>query len=129
MSRFILTLAPLALLAACATPQERCIKQGASEETQLINRITETEGNIARGYAIHRQTVPETVFYTCDRVKDGKIIGRYPCPETYYRTVETPVAIDIAEERRKLKTLKEVLPAASRRAAEAADQCRILHPT
>jgi len=128
MSRLLLTLPCLALLAACATPQERCIRQGASEQTRLLNEVKETEANIARGYAIHRQTVPETVFYTCRRVRDGEVVGYYPCPETYYRTIETPVAIDVAEERKRLRGLKDALPGASTRAAEAAAQCRILHP-
>jgi len=128
MSRFFLALPALALIAACATPQERCIRQGAAEQTRLLNEIKETENNISRGYAIHRQTVPETVFYTCRRVRDGKVVGYYPCPETYYRTIETPVAIDVAEERKKLRGLKDALPSACTRAAEAAAQCRILHP-
>lgn len=128
MSRFSLALPALVLLSACATPQERCIRTGASEQSRLLAEIKEAEGNIARGYAIHRQTVPETIFHTCQRVSDGKVVGYYPCPETYYRTVETPVAIDISEERRKLTGLKDALPAAARRAEEAAAQCRILHP-
>lgn len=128
MFRLSLTLPALAVLAACATPQERCIREGASEQTQLQRQITESEGNIARGYAIHRQTVPETVFHSCRRVKDGKVVGYYPCPETYYRTIETPVSIDTDDERRKLRRLKDALPAAQKRAAEAAAQCRVLYP-
>ena len=128
MFRVSLTLSALAVLAACATPQERCIRKGASEQTQLLNKIKETEANITRGYAIHRQTVPETVFYSCRRVNDGKVVGYYPCPETYYRTIETPVSIDVKEERKKLRRLQDALPAAQSRAAEAAAQCRVLYP-
>ena len=128
MLRASLALSTLALLAACATPQERCIRQGASEQTRLVNEVRETEANISRGYAIHRQTVPETIFHTCRRIRDGKVVGYYPCPETYYRTVETPVSINIGEERKKLRGLKDALPGASKRASEAAAQCRIQYP-
>ena len=129
MSRFILPLlTALALLAACATPQERCIRQGATEQTRLLGEIKVTEGNIARGYAIHRQTLPETVFYRCRRIHDGKVVGYYPCPETIYRTIETPVPIVVAEERKKLRGLKDALPGAQDRAAEAAAQCRLHYP-
>ncbi len=120
---------PLFLLTACATPQERCIREGAAEETRLRAQITEAEGNIERGYAIHRQIVPETVFHTCQRVRDGKIIGYYPCPETYYRAVETPVAIQVSEERKKLATLKSALPGAVRRSEDKAAQCRAVYPS
>lgn len=128
MLRAPLALSALALLAACATPQERCIRQGASEQTRIVNEISETEANISRGYAIHRQTIPETIFHTCRRVSDGKVVGYSPCPETYYRTLETPVSINIGEERKKLRGLKDALPAASKRARDAAAQCRIQYP-
>ncbi len=128
MSRLFRTLPLLALVAACATPQERCIRQGATEQTRLLNEIKVSEGNIARGYAIHRQTVPETYFYSCRQVRDGVVVGYYPCPETYYRTIETPVPIDVDEERKKLRGLKDALPGAQRRAQDAAAQCRLQFP-
>ena len=128
MPRLLLSLSILALLTACATPQQRCIREGSAAQNRLVKEITETEANIARGYAIHRQTVPETIFHTCRRVRDGTVVGYYPCPETYYRTIETPVAIEVSEERKKLIGLKDALPGAQRRAEEATAQCRIQFP-
>ncbi|NIZ15577.1 hypothetical protein HCZ87_19665 [Phaeobacter sp. HF9A] len=128
MPRAVLLLPALAVLAACATPQERCIREGAREQARLLEEIKTAEGNIARGYAIHRQTVPEIVYQSCPRLHDGKVVGYYPCPETYYRTIETPVSINIGEERKKLRGLKDALPGAQRRAQETAAQCRADFP-
>ena len=54
------TLALLALplvLAACGTPQERCISQNTSEFRTVSRLLAEVEGNLARGYAWEERQV------------------------------------------------------------------------
>lgn len=123
MKKFII-LAALLTLAACATPREQCISGARAEQSAIVARIQIAEGNIARGFAIHHQRVPYTYAGIC---YDG-VGGSYSCPRTGVRTSETPVAIDVAEERRKLAGLKRQLPAATARADAAAAQCRMTHP-
>ncbi len=118
------TLPALALLAACATPQEQCINTAAEPARALQQKITELEGNVSRGYAIHRQREPYTRATICyDKNKKP-----FSCLEDATRWVETPVTIDIADQRRQLANLKRRLPAALRDAQRGADTCRSLYP-
>lgn len=113
-------IAALLTLTACATPQERCISSARSEQNGITRQINKIETNIARGYAIHEQTVPYTFIATC--LDEASV--EYSCEKNGTRIEETPVTIDIAEERRKLIPLQRRL--ASIRASTAADvaQCR-----
>jgi len=117
-------LAACLVITACSTPQEQCISRASAEYRSLQSKIATAQGNIDRGYAIHRQTVPYTVPAVCTN-KQGK---KYPCPRTEYRTEETPVSIDIREERRKIAAFKARLPAALRLAEAGAKQCRVAYP-
>ncbi|MCH2068960.1 MAG: hypothetical protein MK208_17115 [Shimia sp.] len=114
----------LTLLTACATPLERCISTAQSEVATLRRAITTAEDNITLGYAIHRSSESYTYYDTCYDKKDRP----YSCPETRYRTVETPVEIDVAQQRQRLKALRRDLPAAEDRARMQAQHCTALHP-
>ncbi len=111
-------------LAACATPRERCVADANRTYDDTLKLLAVTEGNIARGYAVHRQQVPYQVTETCHDSKDRP----YACTETRYRTQETPVSIDVAEERRKRAALQASLPGLRANAAERAAQCAVLYP-
>lgn len=114
----------LALIAACATPQEQCINSASNEVRSMQSLISTTQGNIARGYAIHRSQQSYEVANICYN-KDKK---PYTCYDTQYRTVETPVGIDVVEERRKLVNLKKRLPAAARKMNAGVASCRVQYP-
>lgn len=119
-----LALLGLATLTACATPLEQCIS-AANQNVRAINAgIATAEGNISRGYAIHENTEQYISYGTC-----YNSLGQpYVCPETAYRTVETPVAIDVAEQRKRRDELRKLLPEAEERARRATAQCYQLHP-
>ena len=114
----------LAILAACATPQEQCINTASNEVRSIRKGISTAQGNVARGYAIYRSTqsyqVPD-ICYDSDEKP-------YRCFETEYRTIETPVTINVAEERRKLANLKKRLPAAMRQMNAGVASCRTQFP-
>lgn len=114
----------LALIAACATPQEQCINTASNEVRGMQKLISTTQGNISRGYAIHKHTETYQVPDICyDASKKP-----YRCFETEYRTIKTPVSIDVAEERRKLANLKKRLPAAARKMNAGVANCRVQFP-
>ena len=117
-------LTALALLAACATPQEQCINTAANEVGTLRNNIVTLNGNISRGYAIHHSQEQYEVADICYD-KDKK---PYTCHHTAYRSVETPVTIDVADQRRKLAELKRRLPAATQRMNQGIAACRATYP-
>lgn len=119
-------LAALALLlftAACS-PLEQCLMEAGTEVRRLERQIRETRGNVERGYAIHRQTVPVRILGTClDANKQP-----YPCEQIDYEEIETPVSIDIDAERRKLADQERRLTGALSRREAALAQCRATYP-
>ena len=107
-------------LAWCLSPLERCISQANRPAVATASAITETQGNIARGYAIHTQTVPYPIMYFCTPPGERA----HYCTRQGYRTVETPVAINIDQERRKLASLRKILTRQKTEAQRATAQCR-----
>jgi hypothetical protein len=118
-----------ALVAGCATPKQQCMSD-ATQELRSVERALDTaKGNIARGYAVHTQRVPYTVANICYRTHPRTHAAiPYSCPSTYYRTQTTPVAIDVAEERRKAEDLQRRLPQLRERANAAVRQCNAQFP-
>ena len=108
------------LLAGCLSPLERCIAQANRPAVATASAITEMQGNIARCYAIHTQTVPYPIMYFCTPPGERA----HYCTRQGYRTVETPVAINIDQERRKLASLRKILTRQKTEAQRATAQCR-----
>lgn len=102
-----LAILPLLLLAACATPRQQC-EQAATRDYRIVTHlIEETRQNIARGYAIRsEQRVSPTLSFCAGGIHDDHFGASY-CSDVATYTVERPVAIDPAAERRKLRTLLE----------------------
>lgn len=114
----------LLTLSACSTPLERCISKARSDVHRTEREISRTEANIRRGYALHYQSVPYTWFGQCETT-EGEI---YACPQTRFRQVSIPVAIDVAAEERKLAHARELLAKQRVDAGPAVTECRALHP-
>ncbi|MGG7644882.1 hypothetical protein ACQ5SP_08775 [Rhodovulum sp. YNF3179] len=128
MTRFAL-LSLLLVLAACATPLERCVTQATRELRTVEGLIAETEANIARGYAIEEERVPYSYFTWCARGdvdEDGS--GLVWCRQTDFRLREKPVAIDMQAERRKLADLEEKRRDLAAAAAAEIRRCRAAYP-
>ncbi|MEM1066425.1 MAG: hypothetical protein AAF771_00020 [Pseudomonadota bacterium] len=106
MSRLSIRSLPLvavATLVACASPQERCV-MNATEDLRVVNAlIDETEANIDRGYAIEEELEPRVGLNVCT----GRRGSFAFCTGTDFDTRERPVALDLAEEERKLASLIE----------------------
>ncbi|ARO14050.1 hypothetical protein BVG79_00698 [Ketogulonicigenium robustum] len=119
---------PLVLLAACQTPREACISD-ASGNLPTINRlITETEGNLARGYAIGTREDVEIERDYCERtLQDGTVV-QVRCDRA--RTVErrVPVAINLYAEQAKLDSLYERRNDLQARIAPAIQACVAAYP-
>ena len=89
-------------LGACATPQAQCIARETAEYRAVSKQIRELEETVARGYALHRQSIPYTETRIC-RPKDKPA---FACPRTRFHTIETPVSVDMGDARKKLSRLK-----------------------
>jgi len=117
-------LVPALTLIGCATPQEQCINNATSHYRAVISEIADSQRNISRGYAVHTQSVPYVVQNICYNAYGYP----YSCSQTLYRTQETPVAIDVVQERRKVAEYQRALPEIEATANNGASQCRLLHP-
>ncbi|NYS25610.1 hypothetical protein HUK65_11465 [Rhodobacteraceae bacterium 2376] len=117
----LILLLPLAalILGACASPRERCLRAATNELQVLDGLIAETEGNIARGYAITREVDTRTVVELCAWPREDTLF----CTRQEAFTRDRPQAVDMAAERRKLEDLRIRRASEARRAAAAQAVC------
>ena len=126
--RTALLILPLAALAACATPREQCISDANRETRVLRALIAETEGNLARGYALETQQEVRTVRTTCQgRNEDGSTFV-FPCDEVQTFDRNVPVAIDLNAEQAKLNSLRQRLTTEQAAANSTVAQCIATYP-
>lgn len=132
MTRKLVLLLPLALLAACGTPQERCIRGNTREYRALSSLLAETEANLARGYAWEEREVMRTRVDFCRRPvrdEDGNVrMVTYSCWRDVIDTERYRVPIDPAAERRSRDYLAQKLERESARAKQVVSQCRAAYP-
>lgn len=116
----------LALLAACGTPQEQCIRSATREIRTLDRLIAEQQATLARGYAYETREVMYYEWQLCDDWIAGT--PRRMCYEPEWQTVKEPVAIDPAAEQRKLDGLLARRKALAIEAAPALAACKAKFP-
>ncbi|MEI4471030.1 hypothetical protein [Frigidibacter sp. MR17.24] len=107
--RVIAVLAPLALLAACATPPPECRTDTVTRLRSLDALIAETEGNLDRGFARgDGATAAGPRISTGVCLGSGGRIGMSVCSSGGTGRVPErgPRAIDPAAERAKLESLR-----------------------
>lgn len=122
-------LSAVVMLTGCATPKQQCISQATQELRSTENALETAQANVARGYAVHTQRVPYTVSTICYRTHPGTHAAiPYSCPTTQFRTQTTPVAIDVAEERRKIEEFQRLLPQLRDVADVGVGQCNAQFP-
>ncbi len=114
------------LLAGCATPREACIDT-VSEDLRVVRAlIADTEATLERGYAI--QTEERLVTYSTFCVGAHGDVGIVFCDRIQPVRSKKPVAVDLDEERRKLRSLKRKEVELSRKTAAAIAQCEAQYP-
>jgi len=126
--RSLFALAPFALLAACATPQQQCLNNVTQELRVNAYLIAQTQGNLKRGYAIDREQRVSRGFDMCrERDSDGVVSTRL-CRTTQVRDVNVPQAINLDVERDTLDQLLARQAVLQKQASAATAQCRALYP-
>lgn len=122
---------PLAL-AACGTPQDRCISRNTGEYRTVSRLLAEVEGNLARGYAWEERQVVRDRLTQCRAVhRDRKGNARVtyePCWRDYVETERYRVPIDPAAEARKRDGLAARKAALADRAAAYVAACKTAFP-
>ncbi|ETX14575.1 hypothetical protein OCH239_02695 [Roseivivax halodurans JCM 10272] len=110
----------LALLAACATPLERCVSQARASLTAAESELRELEQILARGYAIEYRTRSYPVFVTC---VDGDG-DPYPCVRERTQRVPKRVPVNLVRVAQRADEIRARLPALQTSADTGAAQCR-----
>lgn len=147
---------PLALvtvalgLAACSTPQQRCISDATRDLNVVNGLITRIEGDLARGYGLADKQVVSTVWRPCHFYRPPMplpppgpgpgpgghrpppppmpFMGPDMCTDDVVQTVQVPVAIDVQAERQQLAELRRKQAELSRAAGPAVAQCKAQYP-
>lgn len=104
----------LIVLAACGAPltkEQICQRDrdnyGNGQLGSLQRQVWEIQASLDRGYRLVSSTQPTTRMGTCSTNTPGYAPIYYRCQRNSSMTVETPVSIDYAEERRKLAYYKK----------------------
>ncbi|MBU3030336.1 hypothetical protein [Paracoccus marinaquae] len=130
-SALVLLALPL-VLAACGTPQQRCIRDNTGEYRAVSRLLAEVEGNLARGYAWGERAVESDRLVQCRRAYtdgDGNVVVYYdPCFVDTVEIVPYRIPIDPAAETRKRDFLAERRAALSGKAAQAVEACKAAYP-
>ncbi|MFQ3252850.1 MAG: hypothetical protein ACI9U6_001137 [Loktanella salsilacus] len=126
--RYLLPLAPLALLAACATPQQQCLNNVSEPLRVNAFLIAQTQANLDRGFAVDQQQRVSRGFDMCrQRDRDGNVSTTL-CPTTRVKTVNVPQAINMDVERGTLDQLLARQAILEKQASAATNQCRLMYP-
>ena len=120
----------LLALMACATPQERCITNAAPDLPVLDALITETQGNLARGYAYADVVVETPAWVNCGDWLTNSTGAVRPklCMGSTLTTMRKAVAIDLAAEADKLASMQARRAAIEAQAQPAFAQCQAQFP-
>lgn len=128
----LLALMPVLIVAACGTPQDRCISRNTREYRTISSLLAEVEGNLARGYAWEERTVTRMEWDDCGYAyRDGDGIRRFgtrSCMRDVVDTERYRVPIDPAAEKRKRDNLLARKKALSSQAMSAVNACKAAYP-
>ncbi|RRH77999.1 hypothetical protein [Falsigemmobacter faecalis] len=120
-----------ALLAACGTPQERCIRSGTEDLRTLNSLIAESEATLSRGYALVEVETTRMSWENCGWHRPRKE-GEAPQPRMCWRPVpdtETrPVSVNLDAERAKLVSMQRKHRSLQAGAAPVIAACKAQFP-
>lgn len=129
--RAIPILATLALLSACGTPQEQCIRLGTRDLIVLDRLIADSRATLHRGYALQEVEVDNWVWVTCGPppMVNGQAVGPPErCFENVPRLEVRPRAVNLAEERAKLAGMEDRHRDLARAAQPVVAACQAKYP-
>lgn len=128
--RWYLAAPVLLSLAACGTPQEQCIRSVSHDQIVLDRLIAQTQGNLARGYALVDTVVTTPEMQDC--TQSASASNPNPSPQMCFgdvaTTVTNPVAIDLTAEAAKLASMQQRRAQMVKELAPAVADCKARYP-
>lgn len=117
-------------LAACGTPQSRCINSVTRDLQVVDGLIAQVQGNLARGYGYETvtQSAPEYVDCTPAPTKKNPHPRAQSCFENVDRSFTRPLAIDLDAEAAKLASLQRKRASLAAAATPAIQACQQQYP-
>lgn len=126
--RFLIALAPLAVLAACASPQQQCLNAVTEELRINAFLIQQTQANLDRGFALDQRQKVTTFPRHCTRETDSGERFTVSCDRTIVRNYSVPQAINMNVERDTLNQLLATRANLEKQASASVAQCRAMYP-
>lgn len=123
MIKPIALLLGLTTLAACSTPLEKCVREAGVPYADALEKKVELEHTLYRGYAVHEEQVPyqRTSGHISSRGGVGMSTG------VAWRTKQTPVPVDLENQRLILKDIDDRLPQMEASWKRNVASCRAAH--
>ena len=116
-----LLLAALAL-SSCATPAQRCRSDATRDLAVVRQLVAETRGNISRGYGYETELERSSRLTFCLGGRHRRV-GTSFCTSDRLVERERPVAIDLAAEQAKLRSLEAKEQQLAARARQSLAAC------
>lgn len=108
-------------LTACASPETACQRAASADLRAHDANIAAAERDLARGYQVIPEQLPETRLYLCNWPKEPVLF----CTETIRKAAaEQRVPLDTASAARDLDALRAQRATLAAQAASAQAQCR-----
>jgi hypothetical protein len=115
-------------VAACGTPQERCIARESRDLRVLDGLIAETQATIARGYALNTETFVITQSFPCAVRGPNNTVLTELCDTEQVVERTRPVAVNLDEERAKLRSMQDRRAEMARSVSARIEACRATYP-
>lgn len=128
MRLVVASLVPLLALAACATPRESCINDATRDLRQVNRFISETQGNIARGFGYETRQETRVRMGTCQGETSEGVEFEFECEKTDIIDRRVPVPLDLAAERARLDSLLAQQATLERQSNAVVQACVAAHP-
>ena len=126
--RLLLAFAPLAVMAACVSPQQQCLTDATRELRINDALIAKTQANLDRGFAVDVEQRVSTRPGFCRDDRIGATQRYSFCNQVRVRNVGVPEPINTRIEQETLDQLIDKRAQLQRAAQSRVGQCRALYP-
>jgi len=119
MRAILILLMSVTTLAACAAPQDRCVRKAQADLHALDAQISDAEQALVRGYRVSPASEARTTLHICAWPKEPVLF----CTRHRPATKEARVAVDRNVEQKNLDSLRHSRAAVAAQSSVRVAQC------